>query len=61
MKRTRLACDFCGKTQDVVAKLIMGPRDIGICDECTRLAMDIVEGKAEPISEEGAARTEPKQ
>lgn len=30
-----LYCSFCGKSQHEVKKLIVGPSDIGICDECT--------------------------
>lgn len=37
-----LYCSFCGKTQHEVVKLIAGPGDICICDECTTLAYDIV-------------------
>ena len=39
-----LRCKFCGKRAWEVAKMIAGPDYICICDECTRLAMDIVNG-----------------
>ena len=40
-------CSFCGKTQDMVAKLIAGPNDIYICDECVEICADIVEEELE--------------
>jgi len=36
-------CSFCGKTQDMVQKLIAGPNDVYICDECVEICSDIVE------------------
>lgn len=35
-------CSFCGKTKNSVEKLIQGPEDIFICDECVRLCMEII-------------------
>lgn len=40
-------CSFCGKTQDMVAKLIAGPNDVYICDECVEICADIVEEELE--------------
>ena len=37
-------CSFCGRTEDVVEKLISGP-NVFICDKCVRLCMGIVEKK----------------
>ncbi|MDR2672521.1 MAG: ATP-dependent Clp protease ATP-binding subunit ClpX [Coriobacteriales bacterium] len=37
-----LHCSFCGKTQDMVRKLIAGP-SVFICDECVRLCEDIIQ------------------
>ena len=34
-------CSFCGKRQDEVTKVIVGP-DVNICDECVALCSDIV-------------------
>ncbi|MDR0350376.1 MAG: ATP-dependent Clp protease ATP-binding subunit ClpX [Coriobacteriales bacterium] len=34
-------CSFCGKTQDMVRKLIAGPH-VFICDECVHLCEDII-------------------
>mgnify|MGYP001196241736 CR=1 FL=1 len=49
----RLKCSFCGKSQDMVKKLIAGP-GVYICDECVCLCLDILEdehlGPADSIS-----------
>lgn len=56
---TRLACDFCEKTQDEVKKLIRGERDACICDECVALCQEILDGTAakaeatDPIEQAG--------
>ena len=37
MRKTRrqtYVCSFCGKNQDQVQRLIGGPRNVYICDEC---------------------------
>jgi ATP-dependent Clp protease ATP-binding subunit ClpX len=38
----QLKCSFCGKTQDQVRRLIAGPSDVYICDECVALCRDII-------------------
>ncbi|MGD2170205.1 MAG: ATP-dependent Clp protease ATP-binding subunit ClpX [Chlamydiota bacterium] len=38
------SCSFCGRTEDVVEKLISGPHAY-ICDKCVNLCMDIVQKK----------------
>lgn len=38
-------CSFCGRTEDVVEKLISGP-NVYICDKCVRLCNGILEKKA---------------
>ena len=40
-----VSCSFCGRTEDVVEKLISGP-NVYICDKCVHLCMGIVEKKA---------------
>ena len=40
-KDETLFCDFCGKAQHEVRKLIAGPM-VFICNECTDLCFDIV-------------------
>ncbi len=37
-------CSFCGRTEDLVEKLISGP-NVFICDKCIRLCMGIIEKK----------------
>jgi ATP-dependent protease Clp ATPase subunit len=43
-----LYCSFCGKSQHEVSKLIAGPKDVFICDECTLSCMDIVQVTNKP-------------
>jgi len=40
--RRRLACSFCGKGADEVAKLVAGPH-VYICNGCVDLAKDIMD------------------
>ena len=37
----KMRCSFCGKTQDMVYKMISGP-GVCICDECVDLCMNII-------------------
>ena len=37
-----IRCSFCGKTQDSVSQMIMGP-GVYICNECVRICQDVVE------------------
>ncbi len=39
-----IACSFCGRTEDVVEKLISGP-NVYICDKCIRLCSGILDRK----------------
>lgn len=47
-------CSFCGKSQDQVKRLISGPNDTYICNECVELCMTIIkeESKNEEQSRE---------
>lgn len=36
-------CSFCGKSQDMVRKLIAGPNGVYICDECIDICREIIE------------------
>ncbi len=38
-----LYCSFCGKSQNEVKKLIAGPNNVYICDECVDLCRSIIE------------------
>lgn len=40
-------CSFCGKTQNQVRKLLAGPNDVFICDECIDLCADIMDEELE--------------
>ncbi len=50
-EKVRLFCSFCGKSQDIVKKLVAGP-DVYICDECIELCNEIIaedhEAKIDP-------------
>ena len=36
------ACSFCGKSADMARRLIAGPRDVYICDECVEVCRKIL-------------------
>ena len=38
-----IRCSFCGKTQDQVRKLVKGPANTFICDECVEACSEILE------------------
>ena len=38
-----LRCSFCGKTQDQVRRLVSGPGNVFICDECIELCQEILD------------------
>ena len=40
-------CSFCGRTEDLVEKLISGPTAF-ICDKCVTLCLDIIQKKGTP-------------
>ncbi len=40
---SEVCCSFCGKPQGEVLKLIAGPNNIFICDECVGICSDILE------------------
>jgi len=40
-----LRCSFCYKAHADVKKLIAGPKDVAICDECVEVCYQIVAGK----------------
>ncbi len=39
--KNTLYCSFCGKSQQEVRKLIVGPT-VFVCNECVELCMDII-------------------
>lgn len=38
----KISCSFCGKTQEEAKKLVAGPKNIYICDECVDLCCQII-------------------
>jgi ATP-dependent Clp protease ATP-binding subunit ClpX len=38
-------CSFCGKSELHVNRLIAGPRNVFICDECVHMCQDILDGE----------------
>ncbi len=38
-------CSFCGKSELHVNRLIAGPRNVFICDECIKMCQDILDGE----------------
>ncbi len=50
-------CSFCGKGQDQVKKLIGGPKDVAICDDCVAFLKKIIDEEfSEMPRREPAAR-----
>ena len=49
------ACSFCGKAQNQVNRLIAGPGNVFICDECVRLCQQIVTEEHAPVDPEPAS------
>jgi hypothetical protein len=43
-------CSFCKKRRDQVNRLIMGPGDVYICDECVDLYRDHIDKMARPLN-----------
>lgn len=52
-------CSFCGKAQDQVKRLIVGPNGVAICDECVSLCNEIIAEEAPPSSPGGRGGTRP--
>ncbi len=53
-----LHCNFCGKSQHEVRKLIAGP-SVYVCDECIELCNDIIREELQESNEETEARKLP--
>jgi ATP-dependent Clp protease ATP-binding subunit ClpX len=57
----KLNCSFCGKSQDIVKKLVAGP-DVYICDECIELCNEIVaEDRSKAFEEDFHNLPKPKE
>lgn len=61
-ERFVVKCSFCGKTQDQVKRLIAGPNDIYICNECVNLCDTIISEEMEiESSSEEVVLSKPKE
>ena len=54
----RFAALFCGKTEKQVRKLIAGPGDVFICDECISLCDEILEDELQELYSDRDAEEE---
>ena len=55
---TKIRCSFCGKTEKQVRKLIAGPGDVFICDECISLCDEILEDELQELYSDRDAEEE---
>jgi len=44
------ACSFCGKSADMARRLIAGPKDVFICDECVEVCRKILAEEDQELS-----------
>ena len=52
-KHNSISCSFCGKTQDLVTRLIAGPSgSVYICNECVDVCNDILDAEMDIFEEE---------
>ncbi|GMO39056.1 MAG: ATP-dependent Clp protease ATP-binding subunit ClpX [Termitinemataceae bacterium] len=54
---TERVCSFCGKSGDMARRLISGPADIFICDECVEVCRHILYDEERDISEQFTGTT----
>ncbi len=52
MDPRKIRCSFCGKNQELVRKIIAGPNDIYICDECVETCQGIINEEFEDEDED---------
>ena len=57
----KFRCSFCGKSQDMVRKLIAGPNGAYICDECVDICAEIIEEELVNDDFDGKAEDEAEQ
>jgi ATP-dependent Clp protease ATP-binding subunit ClpX len=48
--RAQYRCSFCGKTQDQVKRLIAGPGQVYICDECIDLCKEMIQDEQKGVT-----------
>lgn len=51
-KSNELCCSFCGKPKSIVNKLVAGPGNVYICDECIEICNDVLKETEIPDTEE---------
>ncbi len=49
MSQDVLRCSFCAKPQQLVKKLIAGPDEVNICNECIGTCLDLLDSEGTPI------------
>ena len=40
---TNIKCSFCGKAQEMVKRIVAGPKNLFICDECINVCNEIMQ------------------
>ncbi len=50
---SKVRCSFCGKTQDQVRRIVAGPNNVFICNECVLLCQEIVSDDVDSITARG--------
>lgn len=65
INKEKFSCSFCGKTEDQVRRLIAGPDEAFICDECVEICAGIIEeevyGDRNNVAEEEINLLKPKE
>ena len=46
------SCSFCGADRSTARRLIAGPGDLLVCEQCVVLAQDLIAGRGEPVHEQ---------
>ena len=54
--RKHIRCSFCGKNVDAAKRMIAGPFDIFICDECVSLCSEILSDPEMEIESNGSSQ-----
>ncbi len=58
-KHNNISCSFCGKTQDLVTRLIAGPNgSVYICNECIDVCNDIIDAEFDMYEPDSAMTVE---
>lgn len=61
-KKKSITCSFCGKPQELVERLIAGPKEgLYICNRCIDVCNDILEGEFSDMLDEAIAEHEQEQ